>query len=94
MQTFSVVMRWAYEVLAAWYVAAVVGGLMIFAAERLSRREPSESDVKRAADRYRQCYGDAARAAISDHMVAASFAPDTRYGNFPDAWRGAAPTIR
>jgi hypothetical protein len=65
------------------YVAAVVGGLMIFAAERLSRREPSESDVKRAADRYPQSYGETARAVISDHMVAASFAPDTRYRKFP-----------
>jgi hypothetical protein len=75
-------MRWAYEVLAAWYVAAAVGGLLIFAAERISRREPAESDVSRAAERYRQCYGAAAGAVIAEHIFAASFAPDSRYRKF------------
>jgi hypothetical protein len=76
-------MEWTYEAVATWYVAAIVGGLLIFAAERLSRgREPSEADVRRAAERYRQHYGQQASAVIGDHMLAATFTPDTRYRHF------------
>lgn len=83
METLSAIMEWTYRAVAAWYVAAFVGGLLIFAAERLSgRREPSDADVRRAAERYRQWYGDDALTVIGDHILAASFAPDTRHKRF------------
>ena len=83
MQTLSAMMEWSYRAVAAWYVAAIVGGLLIFAAERLSnRREPSDADVRRAAERYRQWYGNDALAVIGDHLLGASFAPDNRYKRF------------
>jgi hypothetical protein len=76
-------MEWTYRAVATWYVAGIVGGLLIFAAERLSRRrEPSEADVRRAAERYRQHYGEAAINVIGDHILAASFAPDSRHRRF------------
>jgi hypothetical protein len=76
-------MEWTYRAVATWYVAAIIGGLLIFAAERLScRREPSDADVRRAAERYRQWYGNDALAMIGDHLLAASFAPDSRHKRF------------
>jgi hypothetical protein len=83
METLSVMVEWAYRVVATWYVAAIVGGVLIFAAEQLARRrEPSDADVRRAAERYQQWYGTEALSAIGDHMLAASFAPDSRYRRF------------
>jgi len=83
METLSAVMEWTYRAVATWYVAAIVGGLLIFAAERLSfRRKPSDADVRRAAERYRQWYGNDALAVIGDHILAASFAPDSRHKRF------------
>jgi hypothetical protein len=83
METLSAVMQWTYQAVATWYVAAIVGGLLIFAAERLSfRRKPSDADVRRAAERYRQWYGNDALAVIGDHILAASFAPDSRHKRF------------
>ena len=83
MGMLSAVMEWAYRAVATWYVTAIVGGLLIFAADRLSRRrEPSDADIRRAAERYRQWYGSAALAVIGDHLLAASFAPDTRHKRF------------
>ncbi|BEV45954.1 hypothetical protein [Afipia carboxidovorans] len=68
---------------ATWYGAALVGGVLILIAERLDhRREPSDNDVKRAASRYRQHYGEHAFDAIGDHMLAAGFAPDGRHRRF------------
>lgn len=83
METLSAVMEWAYQAVATWYMAAIVGGVLILIAERLSRRrEPSDADVRRAAERYRQWYGNDALAVIGDHLLAASFAPDTRHKRF------------
>lgn len=83
METLSAVMEWAYQAVATWYVAAIIGGLLIFVAERLSRRrEPSDADVRQAAARYRQHYGQRALDAINDHLLAATFAPDSRYRRF------------
>lgn len=83
MDTLLATMEWAYRVFATWYVAAIVGGVLILVAERLSRRaEPSDADVKRAAERYRQWYGGEALSVIGDHILAAAFAPDSRYKQF------------
>ncbi len=83
MDFISTAMTWTYEAIATWYVAAIVGGVLILVAERLDRRrEPSTSDVRRAAARYRQHYGEAAVLVIGDHMLAASFAPDGRHRRF------------
>lgn len=83
METLSAVMEWTYQAVATWYVAAIIGGLLIFAAERLSRRrEPSNTDVRLAAERYRQWYGADALSVIGDHILAAAFAPDGRHRRF------------
>jgi hypothetical protein len=79
----STATTWIYAGIATWYGAAVVGGVLILIAERFERRrEPSDSDVKQAASRYRQHYGEHAFHAIGDHMLAASFAPDGRHRRF------------
>jgi len=39
-------------------------------------------DVRRAAERYRQHYGDDAFRVIGDHMLAARFAPNGRHSRF------------
>jgi hypothetical protein len=79
----STAMTWIYAGIATWYGAAVVGGVLILIAERFDRRrEPSKADVRRAASRYRQQYGEHALHAIGDHMLAASFAPDGRHRRF------------
>lgn len=76
-------MTWIYSGIATWYGAAIVGGILILAAERFDRRrEPSDIDVRRAASRYRQHYGAAAIHVIGDHMLASSFAPDGRHRRF------------
>ncbi len=83
MDLISTAMTWVYSGIATWYGAAIVGGILILAAERFDRRrEPSDSDVRRAASRYRQHYGEAAIHVIGDHMLAASFSPDGRYRRF------------
>jgi class 3 adenylate cyclase len=57
--------------------------VLILIAERFDRRrEPSDADVKRAASRYRQHYGEHVFHVIGDHMLAASFAPDSRHKRF------------
>lgn len=62
---------------------AILGGLRILAVEgRDHRREPSEADVRRAANRYRQHYCDDAFRVIGDQMLAARFAPDGRHRRF------------
>jgi hypothetical protein len=76
-------MTWIYAGIATWYGAAIVGGILILIAERFDRRrEPSGADVRHAAFRYRQHYGEAAIHVIGDHMLAASFSPDSRHRRF------------
>ncbi|ABE63302.1 hypothetical protein Nham_2520 [Nitrobacter hamburgensis X14] len=83
MDAISTVANWIYAGIATWYGAAVVGGVLILVAERLDRRrEPSDADVRHAASRYRQHYGEHAFHVIGDHMLAASFAPDGRHRRF------------
>ncbi|KQV34801.1 MULTISPECIES: hypothetical protein [unclassified Rhizobium] len=83
METFSTIVTWLYKGLATWYVAAIVGGLLMFAAERRDRRrEPTDDDVRHAAALYREYYGAEAHRIIGDHMNAASFAPDGRHKRF------------
>ncbi|GIK79779.1 MAG: hypothetical protein BroJett024_08840 [Alphaproteobacteria bacterium] len=83
METLSAVLDWTYWAVATWYVAAIIGGVLILLAERLSRwREPSDADVKRAAERYRQWYGEEARIVVGDHILGASFTPDSAHRRF------------
>lgn len=84
LDAISTVANWIYAGIAtSWYGAAIVGGVLILLFERLDRRrEPSDADVRRAAARYRDWYGEDACHAIGDHMLAASFAPDGRHKRF------------
>lgn len=83
MEFVSVATNWIYAGIATWYGAAILGGVLIMIAERFDRRrEPSENDVRRAAASYRQHYGEQAFMVIGDHMLAASFAPDSRHKRF------------
>lgn len=83
MDSFGTIITWAYKALATWYVAATVGGLLMFAAERRDRRrESTDDDVRHAAALYREYYGAEAHRIIGDHMLAASFAPDGRHRRF------------
>ena len=83
MDLISTFTTWIYAGIATWYGAAIVGGVLILIAERIDRwREPSNADVRRAAARYRQHYGEHAFHLIGDHMLAAGFAPDGRHRRF------------
>lgn len=83
MNTLFAIIDWTMQAVAIFYGAAIVGGILILLAERLSHRsEPSDADVKRAAERYRQWYGDRALTVIGDHMLGARFAPDSRHTHF------------
>ncbi len=83
MDSFGTIVTWVYKALATWYVAAIVGGVLILAAERRDRRrEPTDDDVRHAAALYREYYGAEAHRIIGDHMLAASFAPDSRHRAF------------
>lgn len=83
MDLLSTIVSWTYGAVATWYGAAIVGGVLILAFERWDRRrEPSDADVRQAAVRYRQHYGEAVVHVIGDHMLAASFAPDGRHRRF------------
>jgi hypothetical protein len=83
MELVSTALNWTYKLIATWYGAAIIGGVLILAFERWDRkREPSDTDVWQAAERYRQWYGNEAVAKIGDHMLAASFAPDGRHKRF------------
>ncbi len=83
MDIASGILNWTYHAIATWYLAAVLGGVLIFTAERLARRAgSSDADVKRAAKRYLDWYGSAALCVIGDHILAASFAPDSRHRQF------------
>jgi len=83
METFHAAILWLYRALATWYVAGIVGGVLILAMERWDRRkEPTDEDVRRAAEQYRMYYGREAERAVDDHMLGASFAPDGRHRQF------------
>lgn len=83
LDAISTIANWIYAGIATWYGAAIVGGVLILLFERVDRRrEPSDADVSRAAARYREWYGEDAFRAIGDHMLAASFAPDSRHRRF------------
>ncbi len=83
MDVVSTVANWIYAGIATWYGAAILGGVLILLFERFDRRrEPSDADVRRAAARYREWYGEDAFRVIGDHMMAASFAPDGRRKRF------------
>jgi hypothetical protein len=83
MDLISKIVAWTYKLIATWYVVAIIVGLLILLVQRLSGNgEPSEADIRQAAERYREWYGDEAMAKIGDHMLAASFVPDGRHRRF------------
>jgi hypothetical protein len=83
MELISNAMDWTYKLIATWYGAAIIGGLLILTFERLDRRrEPSEAEVRQAAERYRQWYGEDAMTKIGDHMVGATFVSDGKHNRF------------
>jgi hypothetical protein len=70
LEIMSETVSWIYAGVANWYGAAILGGLLILIAERFDkRREPSEADVRRAAERYRQHYREQAFTVIDDHVL-------------------------
>lgn len=95
METLSAAFGWIYQALATWYVAAMLGaGLILFMERRDRRREPTDADVKRAAQRYIEFYGTEAFSVIGDHMLAATFAPDGRHRAFLKRVSAALLTTR
>lgn len=83
MEMLNAVFGWLYQALSTWYVAAILGvGLILFMERRDRRREPTDADVNRAAQRYLEFYGTEAFSVIGDHMLAATFAPDGRHRAF------------
>lgn len=83
METFRLILDWAYKFMATWYVAGIIGGVLILIAERFDRRkEPTDEQVGRVADLYRQYYGAYASQVVGDHMLGASFGPDGRHHAF------------
>lgn len=83
MHFFDTIIEWSYRALATWYGAAILGGVLILRAERRDRkREPTDSEVRRAAELYRQYYGAEAFRIVGEHMLAASFSPDGRHRRF------------
>ncbi|NJL71105.1 MAG: hypothetical protein HC888_05540 [Candidatus Competibacteraceae bacterium] len=83
METFRLILDWAYKFVATWYVAGILGGVLILIADRFDRRkEPTDEDVRRVAELYRQYYGAYASQVVGDHMLGASFGPDGRHHAF------------
>lgn len=83
METFRLILDWAYKFVATWYVAGILGGVLILIAERFDRRkEPTDEDVRRVAELYRQYYGSYASQVIGDHMLGASFGLDGKHHAF------------
>ena len=83
METFRLILDWAYKFVATWYFAGILGGVLILIAERFDRRkEPTDEDVRREAERYRQYYGSYALQVVGDHMLGASFGPDGQHHAF------------
>lgn len=83
MEALLWVVSFLYELLATSYAAGVIGGLLILATERRARhRQLTQLDVHRTACMYRLHYGQEALRAIGDHMVGASFTPDSRHRQF------------
>ncbi|MFG1391243.1 hypothetical protein [Xanthobacter agilis] len=83
METFRLILDWAYKFMATWYVAGILGGVLILIAERFDRRkEPTDDEVRRVAELYRQYYGKYAMQVVGDHMLGASFGPDGRHHAF------------
>ena len=58
-------------------------GAATIAIDALRRpKSPSDADVQRAADQYREFYKDRALNVIGDHMLAATFAPTAQHHRF------------
>lgn len=67
--------EWAIVSAAAGFICGVVF-------TQRPKREAPEGSVPRAAERYRQMYGDKALEVIGDHTLAARFAPTHEHYRF------------
>jgi hypothetical protein len=71
------------NVLGALVIAPLAVGGVVNIIEALRRpKEPTENDVQRTADRYREFYRDRALVVIGDHMLAATFSPCQQHHAF------------
>ncbi len=69
-----------YQILSALFIACFPIGFIMIALDRLRRpAEASEEDVRRAVERYRQCYGQEVQHALADHIHGARLAGDFRH---------------
>ena len=85
METFHAFVMGCYQLLTTWYVAGILGGILILVAERRDarkRRVRSDDDVREVADRYRQHYGPDAEWVIADHIFAARLGGHLPYRDF------------
>ncbi len=83
METFRLILDCAYKFMATWYIAGILGGVLILIAERFERRkDPTDEVVRSVAELYRQYYGAYASQVVGDHMLGASFGPDGRHHAF------------
>jgi hypothetical protein len=74
--------NWQNVLGAAFLAPFAIGGVIIAIDTLRGPKEPSDADVQRAADRYREFYKDNALDAIGDHMLAATFAPTREHHRF------------
>lgn len=80
---FAFIISWTYKVVATWYTASIIGGVLILIAERRDRgKGPTDADVRRTAEKYREQYGEKACTIIGDHILAASFTPHGNHCRF------------
>ncbi|MEM7213992.1 MAG: hypothetical protein AAF423_00510 [Pseudomonadota bacterium] len=80
---FSEILRWVYIITVGFYLFGILAGLFCIFLDWLRKvPEPTEGDVKWAAERYREHFGSEALSVIGEHTLAASFAPDGRHRRF------------
>lgn len=73
---------WQNVMGAAFLAPFAIGGVAIIIDSMRRPTEPSEQDVQRAVDRYREFYKDRALSVIGDHMLASTFAPTRQHHHF------------
>lgn len=74
--------NWQNVLGVAFLAPFAIGGVVIVIDALRRPKEPSDPDVQRAADRYREFYKDCALDVIGDHMLAATFAPTHQHHRF------------
>lgn len=74
--------NWQRVMAAAFLSVVAIGGVVAILDTVRRPKEPSEADVQRAADLYREYYKHRALDVIGDHMLAAKFAPTGEHHRF------------